>query len=62
MQAGLLGKRFQRSAERLRGYRGDERFVPIGLGKRGGGNTPKRKRADGKRAQHSRHQSGDLCR
>ena len=61
MQAGLLRKRFQRSAERLRGNRGGERFVRIGLGKRGG-NVREREHADRENAQHCRQQGRDPCR
>ena len=52
MQAGLLGKLFQRLRERLRGNRGSERFRCSGLGERGG-DLSEGERADVERAHHS---------
>jgi len=46
MQAGLLGKNFQRLRERLSGYRGGERFGSMGLGKRGRNVSKRKRRAD----------------
>ena len=61
MQAGLLGKRFQRLRERLRGNRGGERFGCIELGERGRNVSERKRHADGKHTQR-RRQGGGLCR
>ena len=60
MQAGLLGKNFQRLRERLSGYRGGERFGSMGLGKRGRNVSKRKRRADGEHTQQRQHQGRDL--
>ena len=62
MQPGLLGKRFQRLRERLRGNRGGDGRGCIGLRTRGADISESKRHADEERTQQPRPQGRDLCR